>query len=78
MTAQTTPPPVIEKIETYFNDEIPLIDFAQQLRRASYILATVMMQPDAEQNITNSCWASDCFYHLNDFAELIDPVLEKK
>jgi hypothetical protein len=74
----TIPNTEIEKIKNYFEKETDSKFFAQQIRRATYILATVMMLPDAEQNITNNAWASDCFYHLNEFAELIDPVLEKE
>lgn len=78
MKATTTQPTIIEKIETYFEKDIPLKNFAQQIRRANHILSIVMMQPDAEQNIPKSHWINDCFYHLNEFAELIDPLLENE
>lgn len=66
----------IEKIEAFFKEQIPLKDFAQQIRRSNYILAELMMKPDAEQNVSKSYWIEDCFFHLNQFAELIDPNLE--
>jgi hypothetical protein len=78
MTAQTTPPPVIEKIENFFNKKIDSQSFAQQIRRANHILAELMMQPESEETISKSHWAKDCFYYLNEFAELINPVLEKE
>lgn len=78
MSTEATQQTVTEKIENYFETEINFKDFAQQIRRANYILSTVMMQPDADQNITKSHWINDCFYHLNEFAELLEPILEKE
>lgn len=78
MPETPTQPNVIEKIETYFEKEIGIKEFAQQIRRANHILSGVMMQPDADQKVIKSHWISDCFYHLNEFAELLDPVLEKE
>lgn len=69
---------VNEKIENFFRKEVDHEYFAKQLRRANYILSNVMMQPQAEYKITGSHWVSDCHYFLNEFAELIDPVLEKE
>lgn len=76
MTA-TKPLTEINRIESFFEKQIDFKSFAQQIRRANHIIAQVMMRPDAETNVTKSYWAEDCFYHLNEFAELIDPCLEK-
>lgn len=77
MSTENTPPTIYEKIATYFDTQIGFKEFAQQIRRSNHILSGVMMQPDADQNVVNSDWIIDCFYHLNEFAELLDPVLEK-
>lgn len=78
MNTEATQQTLTEKIENYFETQIDLKDFAQQIRRANYILSIVMMQPDADQKIIKSNWVNDCFYHLNEFAELLDPILEKE
>ncbi len=77
MSTKNTPQTVNEKIATYFDRNISFEDFAQQIRRANYILSNVIMQPNAEQNIACSYWINDCFFYLNEFAELLDPVLNK-
>lgn len=71
-----TPATAIGKIQEYFEKEIHIKQFALQVRRANHILAQIMMKPNAEENVNNSYWIEDCFYHLNSFAELIDPILE--
>ena len=68
----------LDRIESFFEKQMDFKDFAQQIRRATYIIADTMMQPEADQNVTKSYWAKDCFYHLNEFAELIDPSLDKE
>jgi hypothetical protein len=73
LTEQKT---VNEKIEIFFDKQMDYKDFAQQLRRATYIIGDIMSKMDAEQNVTKSYWANDCFYHLNEFAELLQPILE--
>lgn len=78
MSTAPTQQPVNEKIKEYFETQIGLKEFAQQIRRSNYILSIVMMQPDADQNVIKSHWVNDCFYHLNEFAELLDPILEKE
>lgn len=78
MDTQPTTSNIIEKIENYFDKEIGFKDFALQIRRSNHVISTVMMQPNAVDNIPNSDWVQDFFYHLNSFAELIDPVLEKE
>lgn len=78
MSTEATQQTVNEKIENYFKTQLDFKEFAQQIRRANYILSVVMMQPDAEQNVIRSYWANDCFYNLNEFAELLDPILEKE
>jgi hypothetical protein len=77
MSTKTTTPPTNEKIIAYFEQKIGFKEFAQQIRRANYIISDVMMQPEIEEKITKSDWARDCFFFLNEFAEILDPLLEK-
>lgn len=78
MSTENTPTTVNEKIITYFDNDIGFKDFAKQIRRATYILSDVMMQPEVVEQTSNSHWARDCFFYLNMFAELIDPILENE
>lgn len=36
------------------------------------------MQPNFKDKIAKEHWIQDCFFYLNEFAELIDPFLENE
>lgn len=78
MSTQEIEKIVSGKIENHFKVEIESKQFALQLRRSNHILAQIMMLPNISELIPATYWVKDCFYHLNEFAELIDPVLEKE
>lgn len=76
MSTQEDKKKVIDKIENHFKVEIESKLLAKQIRRSNHILAQIMMIPNINDLLPDTYWVKDCFYHLNELAELIDPVLE--
>lgn len=70
--------PVEEKITDFFKNEITPQQFAQQIRRMNYILTLSIFRMSEQQNTIDMNWAENSFFYLNEFAEILDPVMTKQ
>lgn len=66
----------IERIKEFFKYVSPE-EFAQQLNRATHIM-TALAFKDPEYVTAFSDWLDGCFYHINDFSEILKPNLTNK
>ncbi len=65
-----------QKIKEFFETRISRQDLALYVRRAIYIMSKNAIEN--EDYSVNKDWLEKGFYWLNDFAETIDPYLEKE
>ncbi|OYU84478.1 MAG: hypothetical protein CFE24_06175 [Flavobacterium sp. BFFFF2] len=65
----------LKNVCAFFETKIGLNDFAKQLRRANFLLAETAILLAQNDLHANTDWTLDCLFHLNDFAEVLDPYL---
>jgi len=67
-----------ELILKFFTEIVDTKSMAQFLRRSTYLLALSYIRSEETNNPMCQGWTDDSFYYLNELAEVLDPVLEKK
>ncbi|GEM55198.1 hypothetical protein B0A58_01520 [Flavobacterium branchiophilum NBRC 15030 = ATCC 35035] len=70
-----------QKLMEFFNSTIPKEIMAKHIRRAVYIMSKVAIDKNYEEEgkiYVLPEWIKDGFYWLNEFAEILDPYLDKE
>lgn len=62
------------KVVDFFDSTMTEAEFAQIIRRTTYLLSKYHIKSD---DPVHSDWVDESLYYLTDFAELIDPQLTK-
>ncbi len=61
----------------FFEDTIEPEMLALHIRRTLFMLNKLAIKEDNKSDIPNDRWLIDCAHYLNEFAETIDPYLNK-
>ncbi|MFE3868715.1 hypothetical protein ACFX5E_11600 [Flavobacterium sp. LS2P90] len=67
-----------ELLLKFFDEMVDPSSMAKHLRRATYLIAQSYIRSAENTNPMRQEWADDSFYFLNELAEVLEPVLEKK
>jgi hypothetical protein len=66
------------KIIKFFKSEIRKEAFAKHLRRMLHINTKMMLEGDSDYVLSYKDWVNEGQFWLNEFAEFIDPYLDKE